>query len=417
MKTSRAGGAGQGSTTFFNNVLLKTVCITGRFFDWELYYHSKERHSGFRIGKHDGSKAMKKISRREFIHLLSKGAGAAAMMQLLQACGIAPAGETVTPTATPFAPIGPELTKMGSIAGAVLPTGTSLPSDTSTPAPATETASPAAQPAYLAVARGGDDPEALVRAAVESIGGMGRFVPAGASVLIKPNVCTSNRTYDGAATTNPWVVGALVKMCFEAGAGRVRVFDYPFNGTCPQNYQTSGIAEQVLAAGGELESLDWNKFIPATLPSARSLRSASFYSEVIDADVVINVPIAKHHGSAGLTLGMKNMMGVVRDRGAVHSAGLQQAIADLADFIRPELTIIDAIRILTANGPISSSWRDVRKMDTVIASPDIVAADAYATRLFGWTDPNRLGYVRIGNQIGLGRSDLENLKIEELSLA
>ncbi len=362
---------------------------------------------------------MKKISRREFIHLLSKGAGAAAMMQLLQACGIAPAGETVTPTATPFAPIGPELTKMGSIAGAVLPTGTSLPSETptSTPAPATETASPAAQPAYLAVARGGDNPEALVRAAVESIGGMGRFVPAGASVLIKPNVCTSNRTYDGAATTNPWVVGALVKMCFEAGAGRVRVFDFPFNGTCPQNYQTSGIAEQVLAAGGELESLDWNKFIPATLPSARSLRSASFYSEVIDADVVINVPIAKHHGSASLTLGMKNMMGVVRDRGAVHSAGLQQAIADLADFIRPELTIIDAIRILTANGPISSSWRDVRKMDTVIASPDIVAADAYATRLFGWTDPNRLGYVRIGNQIGLGRSDLENLKIEELSLA
>jgi uncharacterized protein (DUF362 family) len=367
---------------------------------------------------------MKKISRREFIHLLSKGAGAAAMMQLLQACGIAPAVESGTPTNTPFGPAGPQLTKMGSIAGAVVPTDTQRPTDlpkaTETPSPtappATDTAAPAANPAYLAVARGGDDPEALVRAAVESIGGMGRFVPAGSNVLIKPNVCTSNRAYDGAATTNPWVVGALVKMCFEAGAGRVRVFDFPFNGTCPQNYQTSGIAEQVLSAGGKLESLDWNKFIPAALPSARSLRSASFYSEVIDADVLINVPIAKQHGSAGLTLGMKNMMGVVRDRGAVHSAGLHQAIADLADFIRPELTIIDAIRILTANGPISSSWRDVRKMDTVIASADIVAADAYATRLFGWTDPNRLGYVRIGNEIGLGRSDLENLKIEEIAL-
>ena len=143
--------------------------------------------------------------------------------------GSPPRWKSGTPTKTPFGPAGPQPTKMGSIAGAVLPTNTSLPSDTPAPTalPATETATPAANPAYLAVARGGDDPEALVRAAVEAIGGMGRFVPAGANVIIKPNVCTSNRAYDGAATTNPWVVGALVKMCFEAGAGRVRVFDFP----------------------------------------------------------------------------------------------------------------------------------------------------------------------------------------------
>ncbi len=365
---------------------------------------------------------MKKITRRVFINLLTKSAGAAAMMQLLNACGMNSTVVSGTPTNTPFGPAGQQPTKMGSISGAVLPTDTQLPSDTPLPSdlpsptalPATDTATPAANPAYLAVARGGDDPEALVRAAVEAIGGMGRFVPAGANVIIKPNVCTSNRTYDGAATTNPWVVGALVKMCLEAGAGRVRVFDFPFNGSSSLHYSASGIAEQVIAAGGELEKVDLNKFRPTTLPNARSLQSAAFYSEVVDADVVINVPIAKHHSGAGLTLGMKNMMGVVWDRGAVHSAGLHPAIADLADFIRPELTIIDAIRILTANGPISSSWSDVRKMDTVIASPDIVAADAYATRLFGWPDPNRLGYVRIGNEIGLGRSDLENLKIEEI---
>ncbi|MGB7538889.1 MAG: DUF362 domain-containing protein [Anaerolineales bacterium] len=367
---------------------------------------------------------MKKISRREFIRLMTNSAGAAAAMQLLQACGIAPAIESGTPTRTPFGPAGPQLTKMGSIAGAVVPTDTQFPSDTPlasdtpspTPPPATVTATPAANPAYLAVARGGDDPEALVRAAVEAIGGMGWFVPQGANVLIKPNVCTSNRPYDGAATTNPWVVGALVKMCFEAGAGRVRVFDFPFNGTSPENYSSSGIAEQVLAAGGELETLDWNKFVPATLPSARSLRSAAFYSEVIDADVVINVPIAKQHGSTGLTLGMKNLMGVVRDRDAIHD-NLHARIADLADFIRPELTIIDAVRILTANGPISYSRSDVRKMDTVIASPDIVAADAYATRLFGWTDPNQLLYVRYGAERGLGRSDLENLGIQEIAVS
>jgi uncharacterized protein (DUF362 family) len=361
-----------------------------------------------------------KINRREFLRIVSKGAGAAALMQFLDACGIRPAASPpATPTNTPFAP---DVSGFGAIAGAAgptaaAPTAAELPTDTATAAPATETPLPAAAPAYLAVARGGDDPEALTRAAVDAVGGMARFVPAGARVLIKPNICTSNRSYLDAATTNPWVVGALVKLCFDAGAARVKVFDFPFNGGNPANYAASGIAEQVLAAGGELETLDWNKFRPASLPNARSLGSARFYSEVTDADVLINVPIAKHHGSARLTLGMKNMMGVVSDRGAVHSAGLQQAIADLAEFLRPELTVIDAVRILVANGPISNSRGDVRRMDTVIASADIVAADAYATRLFGWSDPNQLPYVKHGAERGLGRSDLENLDIAEIALA
>jgi uncharacterized protein (DUF362 family) len=359
---------------------------------------------------------MKKITRREFLYFLLRGAGAVGIFQLLQACGIQPPTLPPTPTNTPFRPSGAEMTKFGSIASAVGSTEVLQPSDSPTPTVLpTGTPTATAEPAYLAVAHGGDNPEALVRAAVAAIGGMARFVPAGSNVIIKPNICTSNRAYDGAATTNPWVVGALVKMCFEAGAGRVRVFDFPFNGNNPTNYRTSGIADPVLAAGGELETLDWNKFTPTSLPHARSLGSAAFYSEVIDADVVINVPIAKHHGSAGLTLGMKNLMGVVSDRGAIH-VNLHPRIADLADYVRPELTVIDAVRILIANGPISYSAGDVRKMNTVIASADIVAADAYATRLFGWTNPNRLGYVRIGNEIGLGRSDLENLRIADIAV-
>jgi uncharacterized protein (DUF362 family) len=366
---------------------------------------------------------MKRISRRKFLSLLAQSAGSAAVLQFLSACGLNAFKEPATPTNTPFGPDGVQATDLSSIAGTAAPTDTPLPNDTLSPTdlPATDTPTPGSEPADLAVARGSDNPEALVRSAVEAIGGIGRFVPAGANVVIKPNVCTSNRTYEYAATTNPWVVGALVKMCFEAGAGRVRVFDFPFNGGSPQNYQTSGIAEQVLSAGGELETVDWNKFIPATLPSGRSLKSAAFYSEVTDADVVINVPIAKHHSGAGLTLGMKNLMGVVQDRGAIHGS-LHPRIADLAEFIRPELTVIDAVRILTANGPISHNRNDVRVMNTVIASPDIVAADAYAaSRLFAmynsyWSDPNRLGYVKIGAEIGLGRSDLENLKIEEITV-
>jgi uncharacterized protein (DUF362 family) len=368
---------------------------------------------------------MKRLTRRDFLQLLLNSGGAAAVLQLLSACGVKPASipPTLPPSKTPFGPNGPDLSNVGAIAGAVGQNATPLPPDTPAPTavPATETSTPAPPAAYLAVARGSDDPEALTRAAVDAVGGMARFVPEGAYVLIKPNVCTSNHSYLDADTTNPWVVGALVKMCFEAGAGRVRVFDYPFNGSNPSNYQTSGIAEQVLAAGGELETLDWNKFIPTPLPNSCSLGSAAFYSEVTGADVVIDVPIAKHHGGAGLTLGMKNLMGVVADRNAIH-ADLHRRIADLADYVRPELTVIDAVRILTAGGPISGSRADVQVMNTVIASPDVVAADAYAaSRIFSayyavYSDPNRLGYVRIGAENELGRSDLENLKIEEIAV-
>jgi uncharacterized protein (DUF362 family) len=361
---------------------------------------------------------VKKISRREFIHLIAKSAGAAAVMQLLHARGIAPAVASGTPTNTPFVPSGPQVTNLGSIAGAVVHTETPIPDATAQPTglPATVTAAPAAKPAYLAVARGGDDPEALVRSAVDAIGGIGRFVPSGANVLIKPNICVASHNYKLAATTNPWVVGALVRMCLEAGAGRVLVYDFPFDKSLAQAYTDSGIADQVAAAGGEMEYVDSGKFRSILLPGAQSLGSAAFYSEVIDADVVINVPIAKHHRTTGLTLGMKNMMGVIKNRDAIHASDIHRRIADLAEYIRPELNVIDAVRIRIADGPDGWSPNDVRKVDTVIASADIVAADAYATRLFGWTDPNRLGYVKIGAERGLGRSDLENLKIEEITL-
>jgi len=361
---------------------------------------------------------MRKISRREFIQLISKTAGAAALLQLLSACGINPAATLVTPTYSPFVPGGPQVNNLGAIAGAVVPTGTLAPVEpaAATDLPLTETALPAAEPAYLAVARGSDDPEALVRGALDAIGGLGRFVPAGANVLIKPNICAADHDYTLAVTTNPWVVGALVKMCYEAGAARVKVYDYPFSGSSENAYASSGIAEQVAAAGGEMEYVVFGKFRTANLPNAQSLGSAAFYGEVIDADVVINVPIAKHHGTTGLTLGMKNMMGVISDRGAIHAGNMSQRIADLADYIRPELTVIDAVRIRVADGPAGWSPSDVRQINTVIASADIVAADAYATRLFDWTDPNRLGYVKNGAERGLGRSDLENLKIAEITL-
>jgi uncharacterized protein (DUF362 family) len=95
---------------------------------------------------------------------------------------------------------------------------------------------------------------------------------------------------------------------------------------------------------------------------------------------------------------------------------VNRKLVDLNQYLRPTLTIVDAVRILTANGPTGGSLDDVRKVDTVIATHDGVAADAFATTLFGWEDPNRLSYVQYAAERGIGRSDLENLAIEEISV-
>ena len=268
-------------------------------------------------------------------------------------------------------------------------------------------------PAYpdLAIARGGE-PDALVRAALDALGGMEQFVKPGDDVIVKPNICVAYHTYEYAATTNPWVVGTLVKLCWGAGAARVRVMDYPFGGTAEQAYIRSGIEEQVLAAGGMMEPIAFFKFVKTDIPEGVDLRTCEIYDDVLQADVVINVPIAKHHSLARLTLGMKNLMGVIKDRPAMHR-NLGQRLADLTSRVRPALTVVDAVRILQDNGPTGGDLNDVQKLDTVIASPDIVAADSCAATLFG-LEPEHLDNVVAREAMGLGRSDLGSMKIEEI---
>jgi uncharacterized protein (DUF362 family) len=265
----------------------------------------------------------------------------------------------------------------------------------------------------VVVTRGGE-PDELVRRAIAALGGIEKFVPKGANVVVKPNICVAYHTYEYAATTNPWVVGTLVKMCFEAGAASVKVMDYPFGGTQQHAYEISGIKEQVEAAGGEMVNMLSYKYVPTENPNAVVLKKAEVYDDILKADVLIDVPIAKHHSSARLTLGMKNLMGVIRDRSVLHFS-LGQCIADLNALIRPQLTVVDAVRILTANGPTGGDLGDVKKLDTIIASPDIVAADSFAASLFGMK-PEDLEYIVAGTALGLGRSDLQNLTIQDISL-
>jgi uncharacterized protein (DUF362 family) len=243
---------------------------------------------------------------------------------------------------------------------------------------------------------------------------MQRFVAQGSNVVIKPNICVAYHTYEYAATTNPWVVGAIVKLCLEAGARQVQVLDFPFGGTVDEAYSKSGIAGQVKLTGGEMVGMPRFKFVRIEIPAGLDLREADIFDDVLKADVVINVPIAKHHSLARLTMGMKNLMGVVLDRPSIHH-NMGQRLADLTSKVKPALTVIDAIRILVSNGPTGGNLADVKQLDTIIASPDIVAADSFGTTLFGLR-PEDLSYIKAATAMGLGNSDLKSMRIEEINV-
>jgi len=260
----------------------------------------------------------------------------------------------------------------------------------------------------------GPDPAAITRAAVAALGGMASFVTPGFDVVVKPNICTDYHPPEYAATTNPTVVATLVSMCLEAGASRVRVMDYPFGGSAKSAYASSGIGDAVEAAGGEMHVMNPNKYVRVDIPEGRDITSVEIYPDILEADLVIDVPIAKHHGSTRLTLAEKNLMGVILDRGMMH-LNLSQRIADLTSLVHPALTVVDAVRILTDHGPTGGDLADVQQLDTIIASRDIVVADAYATTLFGLTGAD-IGYIQASADMGIGTMDLNSINIEELSL-
>jgi uncharacterized protein (DUF362 family) len=289
-----------------------------------------------------------------------------------------------------------------------------VPVPTPTPAfqpPVTPSQSPGGS--HLVVTRG-KSPAAMVQAALKALGGIERFVKKGDDVIVKPNICVAFHMPEYAATTNPEVVGALVTLCLGAGAKRVRVMDLPFGGTAEQAYARSGIGEAVRSAGGQMELMSNMKYREVDIPSGIDIKKWPVYSDALDADVLIDVPIAKHHNMGRLTLGMKNLMGLIQNRGQIHT-NLGQRVADLTSLFRPKLTVIDAVRILMNHGPTGGDLNDVKLTNTIIASSDIVAADAYGATLFGLTG-NDIPIISSAAQMGLGTMDLKSVKIEEINV-
>jgi uncharacterized protein (DUF362 family) len=340
---------------------------------------------------------MEKLSRRQFLATASLlGAGALGLVLFMKTKGGGQSLPVSTKSSESTSP--PWTTPPPPPVVSMLPRSLPLP--------------PAASQAYLSVARGAS-PEIVTRAAIDAVGGMGRFVKPGNDVIVKPNICVAYRTPEYASTSNPEVVGAVVTMAREAGAKHVRVMDFGWGGTMEEAYKKSGIRDAVEKAGGEMEIMAQMKYVKVDIPKGRDLTRCTVYRDVMETDVLINIATPKEHEISKLTIGMKNLMGVVQGRSAFHS-NIHQRVADLTSLVYPTLTILDAIRI-QKNGPDSGSLSDVTKLDTVIATHDIVAADAYGATLLGKKGED-IGFIKAGYDMGLGEMDLKKIDIKEIQV-
>ena len=280
------------------------------------------------------------------------------------------------------------------------------PAEPSKPA---EQSKPAAGPgASELIIVQGKDPVALIEKGLEAMGGVQRFVKKGSLVVIKPNFSVP-RAPAQAATTNTQLVCALVRKCLAAGAREVRVIDHPFtNGE--MCLESTGMRKDVTAAGGKCYVLNTrsDKFYTAVTLAGPTLKAVEYSRDVLEADFFVNFPILKHHNTTRLTMSLKNMMGLVWDRGALHSSNLHRAIPEITAFKRAHLTILDATRGITDRGPMGPGA--IKECNQVIFGMGPVAIDAYGAELFG-VRPGDVEHLRIASDMGLGQIDWRKLQV------
>ncbi len=275
----------------------------------------------------------------------------------------------------------------------------------------------ASNEAHISIVKG--KAAAATRAAIEALGGISRFVKKGQHVVIKPNMSFA-QGIESATTTHPEVVREVLVLCKEAGAASVRVLDHGL-----QSVRLSLEQSGILAACDSVEKgichhlMDKRFYKTHTIAKAKEMHENAFMKDVLQADVLIAVPVAKSHSSAGVSLSLKGQMGLILNRYAMHSRyDLATSIVDMNLQIKPHLAVIDATRVLTTNGP--SGPGKVMKPGEVIASADPVAADATAVARYTWYDqkiqPRQVSHIRLAHERGLGRMDIENMRTVELTL-
>lgn len=273
---------------------------------------------------------------------------------------------------------------------------------------------PAKKGKFDLVAVKGGEPEEMFERGIAALGGMKTFVRPGQTVVVKPNIGWA-RPPEAAADTHPGLVKRIVEHCFKAGAKTVYVLDH----TCDNwkdCYEKSGISEAAQAGGAKVLCGNHEQdYREVDVPAGKRLKKTSIHNIIMDCDVFINVPVLKNHGGAIMTCAMKNLMGIVWDRRYFHSNDLQQCIADSITVRKPDLNIVDAYRVMKAGGPRGRSLADVAQMKYQLLSTDIVAVDTAASRILGISS-DRIGHLRLGEELKLGTMDIDNLKVERITI-
>ena len=308
--------------------------------------------------------------------------------------------------------------KTGLAIGASLPLFANLEKLFAADSPATigdkVSTAPATAKSILVAVRDGER-AAMLDKAMTSLGGMEAFVKKGQTVLVKPNIGWDSPPEFG-ADTHPETVKRIVEMCLAAGAKSVSIFD----NTCDQwqrAYTNSGIEKMAKGTGAQLvNGKDQTLYRKVAIPGGEKLHEAEVHSLVLDSDVFINVPVLKHHAGSLMTGGMKNLMGIIWDRGFYHRTDLHQCIADILTLKKPSLNILDAYAPMVRNGPRGKSADDLVVMRTMLVSTDIVAIDAAGAKLLNH-QPSEVRHIAIAARMNLGTMDLENVDIRRFKLA
>lgn len=258
------------------------------------------------------------------------------------------------------------------------------------------------------------DPVAATKKALEALGGISRFVKKGERVVLKPNM-SFTRTPEFGATTHPQVVATVAQACMEAGAQQVLVLDHTLH-RAELCLERTGIREACKNIPGvHVLALQERKFFrEIKIPQGKVLERVEVMKEVLDSPVLINIPVAKSHSATGVSMGIKGLMGLIWDREVFHSqVNMNQALADLATIIKPQLTILDATRALTSGGPGGPG--EVKKPNLIIAGIDPVAVDSFGVSVVPWYGQTFKGrqveHLQIAHQRGLGKIDIEQSKV------
>ncbi|MFP4081222.1 MAG: DUF362 domain-containing protein [Candidatus Aminicenantes bacterium] len=258
----------------------------------------------------------------------------------------------------------------------------------------------------------GDSPALITEKAISLLGGIRRFISKGDVVMVKPNIGW-DRTPQQAACTNPEVVKSVVRLCLEGGAKEVKVMDHPCN-PARRTYARSGIAEAAKRAGAKVLFPNPHRLKTISL-EGEWLKEWEVYTDFIECDKIINLPIAKTHSLSRLTMGMKNWLGALGgNRNQLHQK-IDQAMIDLSAFFNPCLTLLDGFRILIRNGPQGGRLSDAKLFKTVAGGKDYVAVDAAGATFFN-IKPSELPFLKLAHQRGFGEINLEKLHIEERTI-